>query len=234
MKWKLGLLWLGLLMSANLFAAEPIAEQGVIRFNANASLTLPNDVMQVMIGANSQDDKAEVAAANVNDAISWALKIIKAHPELEVSTTGYRTQPIYRAGSSKYDSNQIHGWHASQQLQITSRDFAMMGKVLAILQQKLQIESTNMQPNAKSQAAAADQLLVLALQDFERRAQLIQKTMGAQAYRVLELNVNNHQPQYYANDTVMYASKSAKSEVAIEAGQSDLQLNINASIQLQF
>lgn len=204
------------------------AKERLIYFSVDSSLALANEVMQVELVATSQNAKANMAAEAVNAAIHWGLKEIKKHPQLEVSTEGYRSDPVYAENSH---NSKLIAWRASQKLLIKSSDFAVLGNVLATLQQKLQIQNTHMRPSEQSQKQAHNQLLVRALEKFKQRARLIQKTMGASAYKLIELRVHNHaaMPMMYAQDK-MLANNSAP--VAIEAGNSTMNMSLDASIEL--
>jgi len=205
--------------------AGPIYDQFTLQ--ANASGDVENDLMVVLLQVNHEDRDATALANKVNTDMAWALEQLKDQQEIEYRTQNYSTYP-------KYEQNRVIGWRASQTLSLQGSNFDAIKDALLQLQSKLQIQQMAFKPKDETRKAVEDELIGQALENFKRRAIIVQNNMGSGGYRVMQLNINTSDtmmPRSRGNLATM--SRSMESAPAVEGGQSKISVNVSGQIQLQ-
>ncbi len=220
------------ILSAMLLAGFTQADDQILTNVYNISISenssVANDQMRVVFSASSESTESSIAANEVNKQMAWAVAQAKKLKGAEVQTLNYQTRPVYQ-------NQKIRAWRVNQQLQITSSDFDAVSKLTAQLQEKLMVSSMNFLVSDNLKKQEQDKLIVTGLEQFKQRAELIQKTMGANSYTILSANLNTDQG--YMSGPVMLESRamSMKAESAtIESGNSKVNISIDGRIQLEF
>lgn len=201
----------------------------VYSLSARAQGPVVNDLMTVNLTARAQADDPQDLARKINGEMGWALDQLKRHETLQIKTGNYRTWPTYAR-----KDRQITGWEASQVVNIRSEDVNAVQQAVQKLQERLQVSDLRAVPKPETRQKAEDELIREALEQFKERATLIQQTVGAFGYRVINVSVNTGggvpQPRPALR---MAADSSGMPPPAIEAGTSELSVVIQGSVQLQ-
>ncbi len=196
---------------------------------ASAEGEVVNDLMLVHLQVQHEDRDAKALADKVNEDMAWALDQLKEYAQIESDTRSYTTHP-------KYEQNRIVGWRSSQTLVIRGAEFEELKAALQKLQSRLQIQHVQFQPRDETRKQVEDELIQQALANFKHRATIVQDSMGASAYRVVQININTGgrggQVRMQSSST-MALSRSVDSAPAVEAGLSKITVNISGQIQLQ-
>ena len=234
-------LWMVALFALALFALafdEAVADQhtpvfDIVAFGVDTETDVANDLMSVTLVAQDKNADAAVLADTINQRMQWAVDKLTGFPAIRTETLGYQTWPQYETGGSR----RIIGWSGSQSLQLDTEDFEMAGKAIQVLQERLQVQGMQLSAQRITRKAAEQELIDAALAAFRERAERIQKAMGADSYRVLDIDVSSNDGggvPVQARGMAMEAS-SARSVAApqIEAGTSAVQVRIDGRIQLQ-
>ena len=174
----------------------------------------------------AQGNKPDVIAASVNETMQWALKLAKAHKDIEVSTRSYQTWPLY-------NQTFISGWHASQQLYLRSTDITGLTELVGELQEKLQVNQMNFSPTKQARTRIENELINEAMVAFRQRAEIIKGHMDNINYRIVNIQVNTGQsgPIMYRESMVSMAKMDGASAPAAEAGTSNAVVTVSGSIQ---
>jgi len=196
-----------------------------VTLQAEARREVPNDEMTVILAAEQQGADPSVLADRVNQDMAWALDLAGKQTAVESETRGYSTQPIYKDGV-------IRGWRVRQQLQLKSRQFDKLTKLLGTLQERLQIAQMGFNPALATRDKHQNELISEAMQAFKERVAIIQKNMDGRDYRIIELNVNTggfvDRPMLMADRAVASLEHSAP---AVEGGTSEVTVTVSGSVQ---
>lgn len=211
--------------------AEP-PEQPVydmVSLQAEAHARVPNDLlMATMFVEMSNASPAKLAAA-VNGAMNDAMKAGRDFPGVVISTGSQSTWPLYDK------AQKLEGWRTRAELQIESKDFEAASRAIARLQSGLQLGGISFSLSPDTAAATENRLIDDAMKAFRERADIIARSLGARNWRVVNVNVGDGgrpMPMPMLRAMAM-AKESAIPEQDMAAGEADLVVNVNGSIQLQ-
>lgn len=217
-----------LLLSLASFAHDEVVfDQYTLQ--ASAEDEVVNDLMMVHLQVQHEDRDAGQLAEKVNRDMTWALEQLKAFDQVDTETQNYSTRP-------KYEQKRVVGWRSSQTLVIQGTEFEQIKDALQILQSRLQVQRMQFQPREETRKLMEDNLIKQALENFRRRALIVQESMNAADYRVMQLNINTNSGAR-SGRVRMAAQTAAISSVetapAVEGGQSKITVGISGQIQLQ-
>jgi predicted secreted protein len=212
----------------SLAAAEEL-NYNLVNLSGEAQKHIDNDVLIITMRSSADADSAQEAANIVNQEMSWAQDIIKDMPDIKKQTINYQTHP-------RYQNKVIVGWSVSQQLQLESEEIDTLSSIAGKLQKKLQVSSMNFGVSPKRKKTSTDELISEALAVFETKARLVSTTIGAKDYRIVTLTIGENRPSIprhrgYQMEAVALASADAPQ---IEAGESELTVRVDGTIQLIF
>ena len=185
-----------------------------------------NDLARAQAYAEVSGANAKAVAESVNQAIAAALDVAKRYPAVTVKTSQTSTWPVYAK-----NSRTISAWRMRSALSLESRDIAALSTLVGELQASLAIDNVQLVPAPDTLAKAEDIAMLAALQAFEQRAGLIAKALNT-SYRIKTLDVGTqHMPRpVYRAAMAEHAVTSAPAP--IEAGQSEIIIQVNGSIEL--
>lgn len=236
---KMGLMWVaatglaaGLAMApAAVIASEHEPVFDVYSLSASAQGDVDNDLLRAELVVEDEDRDAAALANRINAAMGWALNEMLKFPTVEEETAQYSTWPQYER-----KQNRIIGWHASQVLKLESSDFDAARKAIKVLQERLQVRSMMLTTRVATRQAREDELISEALDAFRERALQIQLTMGAQDFRIMQVDVqtSDRQPSYRSMERgYSMAESKVAAEPAIAPGTSNVRVTVSGRIQLQ-
>jgi len=225
-------LLLAAVISLPSFAGEPNDDlnYNLYHLSASAEDEIENDIMKVTLLASHQSLKSSDANKVVNQQMTMALEILKKTKDIQYETGNYQTQPVYQ-------NRQITGWNASQQIELKSSDVDQLSEVIGKLQKELKISSMSFDVSKPVRQKAENGLSVEALNQFKERAELIQKTMGADQYQIVTVDINTGTQRPPARQRLMMTEMSmasASPAPTVEGGNSTVTVNVTGQIQLIF
>lgn len=232
-----------LLFSLCLLLASPVlAEEkptyNRINLSAEASTEVENDTLVAVLFIEHQAQTAADAAEVVNAAIGWGVEKARSTEKIKVRTLEYNTNPVYTQRPLKSMSRDftptISGWRVSQSMRVESTDADTLSELITELQERLGIRSIGYQVSKPLRETTESALIEEAILAFQLRAGQIAKSFGHENYKLVQVNINTsgvRPPMPYARGMAM--EMASKAPVAIEAGSSTLQVNINGTIELE-
>lgn len=117
-------------------AHDPVPHYDRINLSAGAGREVPSDTSVAIMFKQHQSSDQSTATEEVNQAISWAVDKAKATDGVNVTTSSYRTQPIY-------NKQHIQGWRVLQTIRLESSDGSILARLLGTLQERVAIQSLN-------------------------------------------------------------------------------------------
>lgn len=221
------------LLVAISFSCSSLADElnyNIYQLTSSVQEQVKNDTMKVTFNASHQAPDSSSVNQVVNKQMAQALKLLKATTDIDYQTGNYQTYPTYQ-------QQKISGWRASQQLIVSSKDIAKLTKLVGQLQQYLKISSMGFDVSESQRQQFGQKLSIKALEQFKQRASLIQSTMGADSYQIVNVAVNtggNYMPMAnaMARPQMMMEKSMAAPEVA--GGNSTVSVSVSGKIQLVF
>ncbi len=209
------------------WANQPLSYDRV-SFSVSASDEVENDTLVVQMYAQREGNTAGEPAQEVNRLITQAMSQARTVPAVKAQTREYSTSPIY-------SNRAITGWRVRQGISLESRDTTALSKLTGELQKLLAIGriSYTLSPALKQQTD--EQLTAGAIAQFNMRAELINKEMGASGYRLVAMNIitGGNQPMMraMAESDGIQSFKSA-TPPTLEAGTQRVEVRIDGTIEL--
>lgn len=198
------------------------------RLSAQQSESVSNDTMHVTLNTYAEMQDPAKLATRINREMQWALDIAKQYPDVKVSTGSYQTWPVTRKEVTS-------AWRGQQDLMLESRDTEKLGKLAAQLQEKLKIKSMSFSVSDEKRMAVENRLIDAALDAFKQRADIIGNNLKANGYRFVDVNVGSsaQRPPVMYQARMASVSMEASDSVAVEGGESDIQVTVSGTVELQ-
>ena len=198
------------------------------RLSAQQSESVSNDTMHVTLNTYAEMQDAAKLATRINGEMEWALDIARQYPDVKVSTGSYQTWPVTRKEVTS-------AWRGQQDLVLESKDTEKLGKLSARLQEKLKIKSMSFSVSDEKRMSVENRLIDAALDAFKQRAEIIGKNLKASGYRFVDVNVGTtaQRPPVMYQARMASVSMEASDSVAVEGGESDIQVTVSGSVELQ-
>jgi len=197
-----------------------------VHLQSQQSESVSNDTMHVTLGTHAEQRDPASLARKINEDMEWALSKAKQVKGVKVSTGSYQTWPI----TSKKVTT---GWRGQQNLELESKDTGSLARLAGELQDRLQIKSMNFTVSDDKRMAVENRLIEAALNAFKDRARIVGDNLKANGYRIVEINIGTsgqappvrHMPR-------MAMAMEASAPVAVEGGESDIQITVDGTIEL--
>lgn len=217
-----------LLLLAHSARADTDLHYNQIHLQAQQSESVSNDTMHVSLSTYGEARDPAKLATQINTDMEWALAIARQQEGVTASSGGYQTYPVHR-------DNVLKGWRGQQGLQLEGKDTRQIGELTGRLQEKLQVKSIHFSVSEDKRHAVENRLIGRALDAFKQRARLVGDNLKAGGYRIVDINISTsaqHPPVPY-QARMMAAPMDAAAPVAVEAGESDIVVSVNGTIELQ-
>ena len=197
--------------------------------SAQASGEVANDLLTAQMQVEHEDRDSATLANRVNADMAWALEKIRQYPSVRATSGNYSTWPQHERKTGR-----IIGWRSSQVLKLESDDFPAVRKAIRDLQERLQVNGMSLRPKVETRQSREDDLITEALNSFRQRAALVQSTMGAADFRIINVDINtNSQMRHHARYAESSSISKVSSEPAIAPGTSEVVVSVTGFIQLQ-
>ena len=225
---KPALLLLLLTLCANVSAHDEAPQFNVVSLQAEASREVHNDLMHAALAVEMEDrDPAKLADA-VNRAMQDALKTAAEFTSVKVRSGNYQTYPVY-------DKTRFSHWRARHELRLESRDFAAAASLIGKLQGAMQLAGMDFKVSPDTRRKVENELIAEALAAFSQRAEIVRAALKAGSYRIKDMNIGTAGSGVRPVFALSRAMKTAEAvaQPAVEAGTTDVSVNVSGSIRLE-
>lgn len=200
----------------------------VVNLQVELVRTLPNDVLNASLFIEDNDSNPQRLAERINSRLNAATAVARGYKAVKVATGALQTWPVYS------DKNRLTGWRTRASLSLNSRDFAAAQKLIGELQTQMMIENVGFSVSPEARAEQENALIGEALGAFRERAALVQQGLGAKGWKVVNINLSTSGGA--AERFAVYRAKAMVADAAaapeLSAGESELRMQVNGSIQL--
>jgi predicted secreted protein len=220
-------LYAGLMLPAQLQAADEPLRYDQVNLSAEASQETDNDTLIAVLSAQKEGSDTATLSDRVNQLIGQAVAEAKKEPDIKLQTLGYQTSPTYQ-------QQRLTGWRVKQSLRLESRNSELLSQLLSRLQGSLALESISYAISDEQRKEVEEALITQALDAFQQRARLITKQLGRDSYRLVEMRIINSGQS--APPMRMRASSmlmEAAAPPTLEAGTQTLRVEVSGTIELQ-
>ena len=197
-----------------------------INLDSSASTEVENDILVAVLYYQREGPSAAQLAEDVNATLGKAVHRAKQQAGVRVQTLDYRTHPVFV-------KQRLTGWRVRQSMRLESRDAAAMGALLGELQERLAVESLTQQVSDARRREAENGLIREALENFRARARLVSEQLGADDYRLVELNVRAGAAPGPMPRMMRAMDAGVAAAPVIEAGVRKISVSVGGTIELQ-
>lgn len=217
-----------LAMLATVVAHADDLRYNQVRLQAQQSLPVSNDTMQVTLSTFAEDSDPARLARQINTDMEWALSLAKTEKKVSVSTGNYQTYPVLH-------KNEHQGWRGQQDLELEGEDTRRISDLVGKLQERLQVKTIRFSVSDKKRHAVENRLISQALDAFRERAGIIGENLQASSFRIVDINVDTATRRPPVPYQARMSSMAMKEDVpvAVEAGESQVTVTVSGTIELQ-
>jgi predicted secreted protein len=197
-----------------------------VNLQSQQTESVSNDTMHVTLGTHAEQRDPASLARKINEDMEWALAKAKQVKGVKVSTGSYQTWPIT-------NKKVTTGWRGQQSLVLESKDTGSLARLAGELQDRLQIKSMNFTVSDEKRMAVENRLIEAALNAFKDRARIVGDNLKADGYRIVDINIGTSgQAPPVRHTPRMAMAMEANNTVAVEGGESDVQVTVDGTIEL--
>ena len=197
-----------------------------VELSAEASRVAPNDIAIATAYFEASDADPAKLSRQVNGAIAAALEQIRRYPDVKAKSAGTSTYPVYGK-----EGRPIEAWRMRSELQLESRDLPDLSELLGKLQASLALSGLVTQPAPDTHKSIADLVATDAIRAFQARAKTIADTLG-KAYHIRHLSIGYGGPPQPIRPMKTMALRAEAAPMPIEAGESEIAVTVNGTIEL--
>ena len=208
-------------------------EKNMISFSTEVTKDVDYDVMEVTLFVKEENKNLKELNQTINQKVNAALEVLKKQSAVEVKKNTRSTQV-------RYDSKgKQSGWIERADLVLESKDFVVLSQVISDLNDTFAITDVVQKLSKEAAVKFEDEMIKSALAQFQHKAQLIQTSLNAKGYEVVNLNLDSRNEMPYFDRRMMPVAKmnSFSSEAADEVnldnnGKAELKASVSAQIKL--
>jgi len=225
---------------AVLIGAAPVFSQNMVQplpsqrvnLSASATVQVPQDELTLTLSTQRDGSNAQEVQIQLKTALDAALTLARRQaqsPLMSVSTGRFGLSP-------RHDRNgKLVGWQGSAELVLQGRDFVRISQTAGQLA-TLTVASVSFGLSAQLRQDAQSQAQGQAIEQFQKSATEIAKSFGFGGYTLGEIHINANQAAPVRPYMMAASSRSASDEAApvpLEAGLSQVSVNVSGSVQLK-
>lgn len=221
------------LLSINLVAQDTL-NYNQVDFSIHTQKSLTPDRLRVSFYSEITLKNITQIKQGINKAMQQALLVLKKYPSVKAQTKQYRINPVYEKG------RKTNKWTGKQTLEVVIDDLSQAANIIQDLQAVLIIANSNFFLSPALYDNTKKQLLEQALSKFKQQSIALVMQLEAKDYKMVRLNIggNGHTPiafnKQYASHSSIQLNKSRVPPPALSAGQTQVKVNINATIELLY
>ena len=208
-------------------------EKNVISFSTEVTKDVDYDVMEVTLFVKEENKNLKELNQTINQKVNAALEVLKKQSAVEVKKNTRSTQV-------RYDSKgKQSGWIERADLVLESKDFVVLSQVISDLNDTFAITDVVQKLSKEAAVKFEDEMIKSALAQFQHKAQLIQTSLNAKGYEVVNLNLDSRNEMPYFDRRMMPVAKmnsfssEAADEVSLDSnGKAELKASVSAQIKL--
>ena len=199
-----------------------------VAFQSAASREVNNDLLTARMSVEINDKLPGRIAQQINATLNDALKKAAAFSAVKVSTGNQNTEAIY-------DKNKkFIGYRGHAELNLESRDFESAGKLIASLQEKMQLAGIDFRVATVTQKQIETDLIEEAIDAFKKRAETVRVLLNGNSYKLVRLDINHsghNQSRENFRSRMLFDANNAPLQ-NFSGGQSEISGQVSGTIEI--
>ncbi|QOF81349.1 SIMPL domain-containing protein [Variovorax sp. 38R] len=208
------------------------APQNVLQLSASGTVEVQQDLLSMTLVTTRDAAEAGTVQSQLKTALDAALAEAKknAQPgQLDVRTGNFSLSPRYTK------DGKINGWQGSTELVLEGRDFARITQTAGRIS-TLSVGNVGFGLSREQRAKTETEAQNIAIDNFKQKAGELAKGFGFGGYTLREVSVNANdsgpiRPRVMAMQAKSFSA--ADSAVPVEAGKTNVVVNVSGSVQLK-
>lgn len=206
--------------------------QNVVSLQSSGTVEVHQDLLMITLNTTKEGNDGTAVQSQLKTALDAALTEAKKSVlpgQMDVRTGAFSLYPRYGR------DGKITGWQGSTELVLEGRDFARIsataGKISTLTLGQVVFGLTR-EARAKVEAEAQTQ----AIDRFKTKAAEIARNFGFNGYTIREVAVTANDQGFNTrvrSESMMSKSMSSDASVPVEAGRSNVVVNVNGSVQMK-
>ena len=227
-------LCLALSLAAAPVWAEPL-NYNVVSFSESAVATINKDLMTANLRIQEDGTNRQTVSNTVTNRLNALNARIKADKSLKSELVGRSVYP-------RYNKQKIVGYTDTAYIQVESKDFQALNKLIAASQNEAALENVDFSVSAEKRSETVNNLSRQALKNFTARAQVLSDTLGfGGRYKIVNINIQSDFRSYAKTAAApmmargiggMQAEAAAPEMDIAEPGTEEIVQTVNGSVQM--
>jgi len=209
-------------------AAQPAKPE--LSLDAHARSEVANDLMTVSLATEAQGTDVHSITQQVAATVQRAVAKAKRTDGMQVRTGGVHTYPVWGP------KGKTGSWQVRAELQLTSTDFAALGRLASELSSDMQITGMHFSLSPAKREAEEARLTSEVAAAFKKKAASVAKALGYDHYAIKSVSFGHQIGAGQPRPAPMYSMKAAAAEAAVplpaEGGKSEVSLSISGTVEL--
>jgi uncharacterized protein YggE len=237
---KLILVFVGLLLSAAIAAAQSNIEPPLITVTGQAEVRVPPDEVVFTLAIENVDKEMVLASKRTDDSVRQILAIAKKNnvkPE-DVQTSHISVQPKYNTDDLPYESRDkvkrvLVGYEVSKTVAIRLREISRFDDLLADVLKAGITRLSNLEFRDSQIRKHRDEARRMAIRAAQEKAKLLAGEIGqaiGPAYSINEDSGSDYNRNNYSQNASVAAGSSSESESATAPGT----ISVTAQVTVRF
>lgn len=221
--------WTTALFAQNMRMEIP---QNVVSLQSSGTVEVQQDLLTITMSTSKDGVDAAAVQTQLKTALDAALAEAKKTTQpgqMDVRTGAFNMYPRYSRDSK------ITGWQGTTELVLEGRDFARISAAAGKIN-TLTLGQVSFALSREARAKVEGEAQVLAIERFKAKASEISKNFGFSSYSLREVSVNANDQGFAPRGRVeMMQAKSMSSDapVPVEAGRSNVVVQVSGSVQMK-
>lgn len=209
-------------------------KDSVFQFSTEVSRTVDQDLMRAEVFSRKKGKSLPELKKQVSANLNKVLEVAKQYPSITVSSDGVRNYADYR------NTKKVEHWVAEGSIQLESKDFEAISKVLESLGDDMAVSYVNFSVSKEKMQSLEDEMTLEIINQFQHKASVIQKGINAKSYTLTNVMLNtpngSRDDYLYRPMPMMAAAKAAPEEapeMPLEAGKQTITATASGSVKFE-
>lgn len=222
-----------IMVSAAQATTASAIQNSTFHFSTQVSRTVEKDLMKAVVYSRKTGKNLSTLKKQVAESLNNVLEKAKQAKTIDIEAEGINNYVNYN------NKGKVDGWVAQGNLTLQSKDFDAIAKVLEALGDDIAISDINFSVSPEKMVSLEDEMTIEAIKQFQHKAEVVQKSLNAKGYQVLDVNLDTPNGEYYSSPQPrMYVARMAMSANAeaetlpLEAGKAKISARANGTVKI--
>jgi len=198
---------------------------------ATAYRDVVQDRITVTLYAERESPQPAAGQAQVSELLGPVLEQLKSRSDLEVQSSGYRTDPVWQ-------QSRIVGWRTRGSIQLSAQPSESFNRLVGELATKLNVESVSYWLSREARLTVERELIAEAVAAFRAKADTATKSLGFGSHAVRTVSVDDAgpiRPEPVPRAMMSRAADAGAAPVPLPAaeGKTTVTVTVSGSVALE-